>query len=172
MRSRHLPSAVLLGVTTLMVLACGEQAQPLASTGQRPEAFLSGLVGTLMACNPMPGDTTTQVIGPDGGTLFVGPHKLRVPAGALAAPVTITAIAPSDTVNRIVFAPAGLTFQESAWLTMSYANCSIVTWLLPKRIAYTTDALDIIKLLFSFDNLWARRVSADIDHFSTYAVAW
>jgi hypothetical protein len=55
---------------------------------------------------------------------------------------------------------------------MSYANCGRVTWLLPKRIAYTTDALLILELLASLDNPLARRVSADLDHFSTYAVAW
>ena len=44
--------------------------------------------------------------------------------------------------------------------------------LLPKRIAYTTDALSILELLASLDNPLARRVSADLDHFSTYAVAW
>jgi hypothetical protein len=97
---------------------------------------------------------------------------LRVPEGALAEPVAITAVMPSDTVNRIVFAPHGLELAQPARLMMSYANCGPINWVLPKRIAYTTDALAIIELLHSLDNVLARRVSADLEHFSTYAVAW
>src|SRR5260370_42521405 len=44
-------------------------------------------------------------IGPDGGTLQVGPHTLSVPAGALGAPVTITAGGPAGAGNPIQFQP-------------------------------------------------------------------
>jgi len=157
-------------VVILLIAACGESG--LAPRGEQPQAHLLGPIGALLSCTPMPAESTTQVIGPEGGTLRVGPHRLLVPAGALDTAVTITAVAPSDTVNRIVFAPHGLELAQPARLIMSYANCGVVQWLLPKRIAYTTDQLVILDLLASLDNPLARRVSADLDHFSTYAVAW
>ena len=55
--------------------------------------------GGLLTCSPLPYDSATQVIGPLGGTIQVGMDTLVVPAGALLAPVAITMVAPSDTVN-------------------------------------------------------------------------
>ena len=120
----------------------------------------------------MPADSVTETIGPEGGVIHVGPHKLSIPPGALAEPVTITAVAPSDTVNRIVFAPEGLTFAQRPRLTMSYANCNLLGRLVPKRIAYTTDGLDILSYLLSLDNLFRKQVTGRLDHFSRYALAW
>ena len=154
----------------LLAVACGDAA--LAPQEAAPRASGWGPIGALLTCSPLPADSNTSVIGPEGGTLRVGPHVLRIPAGALDEPVTITAVAPSDTVNRVVLSPHGLELDEPARLTLSYANCGAVTWLLPKQVAYTTDDLIILELLPSLDNVLARRVSADLEHFSTYAVAW
>ena len=63
-------------------------------------------------------------------------------------------------------------FERRAYLTMSYANCNLLGSLLPKRIAHTSDLLDILEYLLSFDNVLARKVTAGLEHFSTYAVAW
>ena len=41
-----------------------------------------------------------------------------------------------------------------------------------KRIAYTTERLNILSYLLSQDNLLLQRVSGDVEHFSRYAVAW
>ena len=164
--------AVALCAAALVAAACSDKAT-LGPRPDQPQALWFDPVGALLQCSPLPADSATQTIGPEGGTIYVGPHKLRVPENALAEPTTITAVAPSDTVNRVVLSPHGLQLAEPARLTLSYANCGPVSWLLPKRIAYTTDdLLTIIELLISFDNPLARRVSADLDHFSTYAVAW
>src|SRR6266536_846988 len=161
--------AALLGAAALSLMSCGEPA-PLAP---RPASLLLGSGPTgLLRCSPLAADSVTQTIGPDGGTLYVGPHSLTVPAGALDAPVSITAVAPSDTVNQGRFQPAGLSFQRPASLTMSYANCDLLGSLLPKQIAYTTDLLVILDYLPSIDNFFAQRVTGHLQHFSTYAVAW
>ncbi len=120
----------------------------------------------------MPTATATQTVGPAGGVIRIGPHALSIPAGALDAPVTITATAPSDKVNRVQFQPEGLVFRRSAALTMSYANCSLLGKILPKRIAYTTDALAILSYVVSLDNLFAKNVTGKLNHFSNYAIAW
>ena len=164
----------LLGTVLVAAAACTDRS-PLAPATPAPTAGLFGDIVEatgLLSCTPLPADSVSETIGPEGGILYVGPHRLIVPAGALAAPVTITAVVPSDTVNQVQFQPEGLTFETPAYLTLSYANCNLLGQLVPKRIAYTTDALDILEYLVSFDNLWARRVTGRLEHFSTYAVAW
>jgi hypothetical protein len=134
----------------------------------------TGLLDTLLRCTPLPAAHAAKLIGPAGGTLTVGPHSLVIPPGALSYALTITADAPSDTVNSVRFQPQGLQFAAGhpAELTMSYANCPLLGRLLPKRIAYTTDLLEILNLLLSVDNVLLQRVSAQIAHFSRYAIAW
>lgn len=158
-----------------LVLACGETGP--VGVGTAPAApparldWQSPPIG-LLQCTPLAYDSTTQTIGPEGGEIQAGPHVLRIPPGALADSVTITMVAPSDTVNRVQFQPEGLTFAYPARLTMSYANCPLLGQLLPKRIAYTTDDLVVLEYLLSFDNFWAQRVTGQVNHFSNYAIAW
>jgi hypothetical protein len=53
---------------------------------------------------------------------------------------------------------------------MGYRNCAVV--LLLKRIVYTTDLLKVLNVLRSVDLLGSKTVTAPIDHFSRYAVAY
>lgn len=165
--------AVLLAAC-LVATSCREQ--PAAPAVPPPQADLLGSllqpVG-LLKCSQLPSDTETRTIGPAGGTLTAGPHTLVIPSGALKQPTDITmSIRTGGGVNGVHFEPEGLQFERSAALTMSYANCDLLGRLLPKRIAYTTDALDVIAYLLSYDNLFGKRVTGKLDHFSDYVVAW
>ena len=164
---------VALVITAAALLGCGEQ--PLGPVPPPPQASLIGSIlqaTGLLGCTPMPTTTTTQTVGAAGGVIRIGPHALSIPAGALNAPVTITATAPSDNVNRVRFQPEGLVFQRAATLTMSYANCNLLGKILPKRIAYTNDALTILSYVLSLDNLFSKYVTGRLNHFSNYAIAW
>lgn len=130
------------------------------------------LQGLLLKCSPLPADSTSTVIGPEGGSLAVGPHTFTVPAGALAFPTEITVVIDPDSVNQVRFAPQGLVFQQPASLTMSYANCGLWGILIPKRIAYVTDDFHILQLIPSIDDAFHRRVTGQVSHFSQYAIAW
>jgi hypothetical protein len=61
---------------------------------------------------------------------------------------------------------------KPAQLTLSYANCSLVSQLLPQHIAYTTDLLKILSYIASVENPLAKTVTGNLPHFSRYAVAW
>jgi hypothetical protein len=176
MRVPRLLLGALLGLTVLGAGSCGNP-DTLAPRSGGPAAqgdlqSAPGQLTGLLQCTPLPADSVSQLVGPDGGTIVVGPHSLVIPAGALADTVTITAVAPSDTVNRVHFEPTGLAFQQSASLNMSYANCNLLGLLLPKRIAYIDDGLNILYYLLSVDHFLTRSVSGRLDHFSEYAVAW
>ena len=137
---------------------------------------------SLVACRPLPYDSVTQTIGPQGGEIEVGRNWLIVPRGALRAPVTITAVAPSDTVAMIRFQPAGLRFQATALLVATYDNCRVPKAVTP-RIALVSNAFAVIEFLASGESMLSphfqkghkgspRRVVGQLQHFSNYAVAW
>jgi hypothetical protein len=164
------------GFAVLALASCDSAAPPILAPTASPEVALppQGLLGnlTLMQCTPVTADSTTQAVGSGGGTIDVGSHRLTIPAGALDSTVVITAIAPSDTLSRVQLFPEGLAFDEPATLRLSYAHCSGVGTLLPRRVVYLGDDLSILEVLLSFTNLLNRTVSGRLDHFSDYAVAW
>jgi hypothetical protein len=167
--------AVLLVGGLALAAACGDHL-PTAPQPPAPSASLLGwLLGPtgLLKCSNLPYDSTTQTIGVGGGSLSVGPHTFIIPPGALSKPTAITMTLPTGLgVNAVRFKPAGLQFRTPAALTMSYANCSLLGNLLPKRIAYTTDNLQILSYLLSLDNLLSKDVTGTVNHFSAYVIAW
>lgn len=174
---RFLTAALLTSALVVVSSSCGDRT-PLG-LGAGPQAELLGTLTktvsdlTLLKCTPMPDAEASATIGPAGGVIQVGPHTLSIPAGALSDWVTITAEAPSDTVNYVHFEPQGLQFSKKATLTMSYANCGLLSSLTPKEIVYTTDdLLTILDVLQSVDDPLNAKVTAKLKHFSEYAMAW
>jgi hypothetical protein len=129
-----------------------------------------GSVTDLLLCSPQPYAITKETIGPSGGALKVGSHSLVIPKGALSEKVVITAEQIRGSTNSIRFSPEGLRFQKPAVLTMNYQNCALV--LLQKKIVYATEKLKILEVLTSLDLFKSKTVTAPIDHFSRYAVAY
>jgi hypothetical protein len=171
--------AVRALLVVLFVGACVDRSPTSVPTPPQGPQAQAGLIGSLLkptgllSCSDLPPASATQTVGSLGGVIRVGPHTLTIPGGALAAPTTITAtLVTGRGVNAVHFEPAGLRFQRSASLTMSYKNCNLLGSLLPKRIAYTSDALAILEYLLSLDNLLAKRVTGQLVHFSDYAIAW
>jgi hypothetical protein len=129
-----------------------------------------GQVTDLLVCSSEKYQVKSATIGPKGGTINVGNHTLEIPKGALGRDVKITAEQMSGKTNSLRFSPEGLRFEKPAQLTMSYENCALV--LLQKKIVYTSEKLKILEVLRSLDLFKKKSVSAPIDHFSRYAVAW
>jgi hypothetical protein len=124
----------------------------------------------LLGCSTQPYELVTSIVGPAGGTIAIGAHRLVIPPGALAAEHAIRAEQVPYQVNSVRFSPDGLEFATPATLTLSYANCSPRT--LRKRVVYTDESLRILEHVPSLDDLRARSVTGEIRHFSRYAVAW
>src|SRR5260370_26367714 len=175
MKAARILVVALLAGGLALASACSDRTpttpQPPAPSG----SLLGSLLGPtgLLTCSNLPYDSTTQTIGIGGGSLSVGPHTLIIPPGALSKPTAITMVLPTGLgVNAVKFKPAGLQFRTPAPLTMRYANCSLLGKLLPKRIAYTTDNLQILYYLLSLDNLLSKDVTGPVNHFSAYVIAW
>jgi hypothetical protein len=84
--------------------------------------------------------------------------------------VLITAEQVPGSTNSVRFSPEGLQFKKAAALTMSYDNCAVV--LVQKKIVYTDENLKILEVLRSLDLFRSKTVTAPIDHFSRYALAY
>ncbi len=92
--------------------------------------------------------------------------------GSLLQATGLLGCTPMPTATATQTVGPGLVFQRAATLTMSYANCNLLGTILPKRIAYTTDALAILSYVLSLDNLFGKYVTGRLNHFSNYAIAW
>ncbi|HEY3221700.1 MAG TPA: hypothetical protein VGJ80_13285 [Gemmatimonadales bacterium] len=173
MKARRLIASALL---LTFALGCTDRTPTSVPAAPIPDASLiGGLLGTtgLLSCSALPYASQTKTIGSLGGTISAGPHTLVIPPGALLSSTTITMTAPTGLgVNAVKFQPEGLRFLTPAALTMSYSNCSLLGKLLPKRIAYTDDNLNIISYLLSLDNLLSKYVTGKVNHFSDYVIAW
>lgn len=179
-RSRFLIRVLsIVALTTTTLSSCSTLDAPTAPASEAQPSLLGadlpivgGLLEGLLACNRQAYARSVATIGPSGGSIRVGKHTLTIPRGALTRSVTITAEAPSDFVASVRFAPEGLEFSRPATLTLDYSSCPLGRLRLLKRVAYTTERLQILSYLLSRDNLLLMKVSADLEHFSRYAVAW
>ena len=144
--------------------------------------------GRLLSCPPAAYDSVTQVIGPAGGLLVVGSHVLVVDSLALSSPVSITAVAPSQSVNLVRLRPEGLKFKPGvhgigALVATNLDNCGVH----PNQVLQVvnvsdslrilgylqaptmTDSAVVVKYKTYLGSLW---VGGLLHHFSNYAVAW
>ena len=108
-------------------------------------------------------------IGSRGGSVRVGGAELDVPAGALASTITITAHALPTTSASVQFSPEGLHFALAATLKMDYSKCN--TPLLGASVVYV-QADTVTEVEPSNNHPWLEFVTARINHFSSYAVAF
>ncbi len=181
------PSAVGVDPRTPSLLASRPARQPGGDDGSDSAETADTSGGgenedSLLSCRPLAYESVTQTIGPEGGVLEVRRNWLVIPRGALKEKVSITAVAPSDTLAMIRFQPEGLRFQQTAYLVAAYDNCRVKKAVTP-RIAHVTDALDVIEFLppvaAPFDDPRLTKVHrgphhviGELQHFSNYAVAW
>src|SRR5207249_9348987 len=186
-RRSLIPLALAICATAAAV-SCGDPSPlgvafpaPAFQRGGRwtpPYTTGAGLVACLQTY-----DSVTQVIGPAGGLIAVGHHYLWVDTMALADTVSITAVAPADSVRWVRFQPDGLQFQtngagRSAILFTSYKDCGVPTSD-TLRIAQVTDSLGILGYLETYVQIRRRSWSQGnqyvygvLHHFSQYAVSW
>jgi hypothetical protein len=167
---------------------------PSDSTGA-PDALLGSLlqpVGRVVSsllypvCAVRPARVDTVTVDGRGGSFQVDYALLQVPRSAMKNGVarTFEMRTPSDRIASVVFTPldgrGDITFQKPVKVTLGYAHCTGGVLNVRKHIAYTTDANEprtglprLLELLgSSVDNLLTRKVTAETDHFSRYAVAW
>jgi hypothetical protein len=124
----------------------------------------------LLTCQEQRYDVSYETVGSKGGTITVGKHSLLIPKGALRKNVRIKAEQMRGPTNSVRFSPEGLQFEKPATLTLNYQNCQDVGT--PRAVVYTTEKFEVLEVFRSLDLFKRKTVTAPIDHFSRYAVAY
>jgi hypothetical protein len=175
MRRRLTPLALAFALAAGVSCATSDSGTPFAPSSEPAVSTSFGVLSTstateLLTCSTQRYVITSKTIGPEGGEIKVGRHRLEIPKKALTQKTKITAEQLPGSSNSVRFGPEGLHFLKAAELTLSYDNCSKLR--IKKKIVYTTEALSILELLKSNDYPKYEYVSSPIDHFSRYAVAY
>jgi hypothetical protein len=146
-RSKDVPSFSYLHEGRMVPGSAGNgsaSAQPLACTVDAP---LAG----------------SALIGPSGGVLNVGPHKLIVPAGALTRDTWLSGTVSAGSTFRIDFEPHGLQFKKPAGLILDASLCGDVP-----NVVYLDEDGGIAEHIEAIFSNWWHTIAAPIDHFSGY----
>ena len=188
--TRRFAPIVALALAAMVMMSCADDhapagpAAPVAADSLQPDLSLlgdlvGGVTGTvggladglgLVSCNVRTTHTGSADIGPAGGVIRVGPHRLTVPPRALQQSVRISAVAPRGSYVQIKFEPQGLRFDRPTLLTMSYSECSLLSPLRLK-IVYVNDKLQILEVLPTVTSVLTRTANAPVTHFSRYMLA-
>lgn len=120
-------------------------------------------------CDPLGYAADVKIMGPEGGDMSIGPHKLSIPEGALKNRVVITGEMPVSMAVTVRFSPHGLGFAKQPKLTLSYKHCLRPTDS-RERVAYTDEWLNPLEFPASRDYTEDGLVAAWLNHFSRYAV--
>lgn len=136
---------------------------------KRANKHLSRRNSPFPICEPQDYEADSKIIGPEGGTINIGRHRLVIPRGALTEPTVITGEEPTSLLIEVELSPHGLQFETPAKLELDYSHCY-----LPSdygyRVAYINNGDHILEWPVSFDK--GGEVEAWISHFSKYAVAY
>jgi hypothetical protein len=126
------------------------------------------LSGTLTPtnCTPRVSSYGQALIGPAGGTLWIGTHRLIVPPGALTEKVEISGTVPEGKPFEIDLQPHGLEFVKAAGLILDASSCTEVP-----AIVYLIDQYTVSPPISPIYSNWWRTIACPIWHFSGYAVA-
>jgi hypothetical protein len=127
-------------------------------------------VSRVLYCDPLQYAAAVKIVGPNGGEVEFGPHKLSIPSRALSGYTVVTAEAPVSEAVEATFSPHGLAFERQVLLSLSYAHCNRPASL-QESIVYVLDG-EIVDWLPSADRDEDATVDAWIDHFSGYHVAF
>lgn len=121
----------------------------------------------LVTCTGRGPAERTMVIGPEGGTMHVGPNVLTIPSGALEVPTSITARV-ADTLAAVHFEPHGLRFFRPVLLQLDTRGCAVRAEEHPVLLYLEHGALRET-IGGSLDDR-KHTFSAPIEHFSVYAI--
>ncbi len=126
----------------------------------------------LLVCDPLQYKGEVKIIGRDGGDIDFGPHKLRIPQGALDRATVITAELLTSLHVEARFSPHGLVFKKPPVLLVSYKHCYTPADFSRRTVVYLNSQGEIVERPVSWDYPSYKDVAAEIWHFSRYAVAY
>jgi hypothetical protein len=104
-------------------------------------------------------------IGPAGGMMDIGPHRLIIPAGALTTDVDVKGVVPAGNTLQIQFYPEGLHFNKPAGLILDASSCAGVP-----DVVYINEKGGENEVIHAIFSEWWHVIAAPLDHFSMYVL--
>lgn len=163
-------AAACSGDSPTTPVASGTSASATYGTGyypgwRRTDAATAGKF-TPINCVPKVEAAGSALIGPAGGILRIGTHRLIVPAGALTEKVFISGTVPAGKPFEIDLQPHGLQFRKAAGLILDASSCTNVP-----TIVYLIDQYTQGPPIPAFYSNWWKAIACPIWHFSGYMIA-
>ena len=133
--------------------------------------FRAILNPALMQCQQQSYTGSATVIGPGGGALSFGPHRIKFPPGALSNNVVVSGELHVANHVLVELSPRGLRMSAPAILELAYGFCQSGGSGL--EVAYVDDNLNVISYPDAPPGgTPSGEVWAELWHFSKYAVAY
>jgi hypothetical protein len=128
----------------------------------------AAVAGTFVPLNCVPKELSegSARIGPAGGILQIGNHRLIVPSGALTETVVISGTVPAGKPFEVDLQPHGLQFRKAAGLILDASSCTEVP-----TIVYIVDQFNLGPPIAAFYSNWWKAIACPIWHFSGYMIA-
>jgi hypothetical protein len=146
----------------------GDWHNGLPVPGSNGQASNSGTAsGQFVACVVSDQSSGVAQIGPSGGVLYVGPHRLIVPPGALTQTVELSGVVQPGPILAIQFYPEGLQFQKPAGLVLDVSGCGGPV----PDVTYIDEQGGLQEHIRAMYSTWWHTIAAPLDHFSLYAWA-
>lgn len=160
-------AAACSGDVTAPVAQSSSSASATAGNGYYPGWRRTGdaQAGKFVPLNCSPSKTAygSALIGPSGGVLQIGTHKLIVPAGALTKKVLISGTVPEGRPFQVDLQPHGLQFRKAAGLILDATSCTNVP-----PIVYLIDQYTQTPPIPAIYSNWWKAIACPIWHFSGY----
>ena len=162
-------AVAVLGLAT----SCGEQR----ATAPSPSGSLSkDATPSLLECPTSQTTSTTGVVDPLGGSVFLGATGIALPAGALTAPTLFQVTIPSSTYMEIDVSAVGFQtflFQQPVTITIDYSRCNRSDIDQETLHVYHIDPLthQLLEDMGGIDDKVSQQITFTTTHLSGYAVA-
>lgn len=122
----------------------------------------------IVHCEPLQYTGDVKIMGPEGGEISIGPHKLWVPRGALDKHIVITGEMNVSLAVSVKLSPHGTQFARPVTLQLNYQHCA-QPGDQSEMVAYTDAQLNVLEWQSSLDSSTGI-VTGYLWHFSHYTV--
>lgn len=174
MNKRFIFRALTAPVLALALASCADGVQPTAV--HAPETALRSSLGpTLIECPTSVASSASAVIGPTGGVVEVGGHRMTVPLGAVKGLKTFTLTVPVSNYMEIGIKADGqehFQFDAPVSITIDYSRCTRSNIDGRElRIYYIDPATKaILADMGGVDDKTVRVITTNTDHLSGFSI--
>jgi hypothetical protein len=150
-----------------------------APAANDPSNSLFGLFGPprLLSCPTSDAQSTSALLGTDGGTLSLGGTSVKIPLGALLEPTTVELSIPAGDYMEVDLTVNGgqhTTFPQPVVVTIDYSRCNRFSTLFKLLSVWNIDPSTkaLLEKMGGIDNKLTQSITFSTLHFSGFAIAY